>query len=49
MGALTLSLAPVAYTGVALVVLCFAFFYPVWTAAGLTPADHAMRVWVDTP
>ena len=44
-----LSFAPIAYAGVILVVLCFGFFYPVWTAVALTPADHAMRIWVDIP
>ncbi len=43
------SLAPLAYTGAALVAVSFAFFYPIWTAAALTPSDHSMRVWVDTP
>jgi dolichyl-phosphate-mannose--protein O-mannosyl transferase len=48
-GARVLSFWPVAYVGVVAVVACFAFFYPVWTGAGLSPADHAMRIWVDTP
>ena len=45
----SITAAPLAYTGTALVVAAFAFFYPVWTAATLSPADHAMRIWVDTP
>ena len=48
-GNAVVSFAPLAYTAVVLVVLCFGFFYPVWAAAALTPADHAMRIWVDTP
>ena len=47
-GRWNLSLAPVAYAGVAMVLLAFVFFYPVWTAAPLSLADHEMRVWVDT-
>lgn len=42
------SLAPLAYAGVAVVLVAFVFFYPVWTAAPLSNADHQMRVWVDT-
>ena len=42
------SLAPLAYAGVAVVLVAFVFFYPVWTAAPLSLADHDMRVWVDT-
>lgn len=48
-GTFTLSLAPLASVAVVTVVAGFIFFYPVWTAAGLSPADHAMRIWVDTP
>lgn len=48
-GSMTLSLAPVSFAAIVLVVASFAFFYPVWTGAALTPADHAMRIWVDTP
>ena len=29
-------------------VLFFIFFYPVWTAAPLSSADHQMRLWVDS-
>ena len=47
-GRATISLAPVAYAGVALVLVAFVFFYPVWTAAPLSLADHQMRIWVDT-
>ena len=42
------SMAPLAYAGVAVVLAAFVFFYPVWTAAPLSNADHQMRVWVDT-
>jgi dolichyl-phosphate-mannose--protein O-mannosyl transferase len=37
-----------AYAAMAAVLLAFVFFYPVWTAAPLSIADHEMRVWVDT-
>ena len=47
-GRWNIPLAPVAYAGVAAVLLAFVFFYPVWTAAPLSYADHEMRVWVDT-
>lgn len=47
-GRWTLSLTPIAYAAVAMVLLAFVFFYPVWTAAPLSLADHEMRVWVDT-
>ncbi|MFN2581387.1 MAG: phospholipid carrier-dependent glycosyltransferase [Candidatus Dormibacteria bacterium] len=47
-GRWTLALAPVAYGAVAVVLAAFVFFYPVWTAAPLSSADHAMRIWVDT-
>jgi dolichyl-phosphate-mannose--protein O-mannosyl transferase len=43
-----LSLAPMTYAAMAAVLLAFVFFYPVWTAAPLSIADHEMRVWVDT-
>ena len=43
-----ISLAPLAYAAVAVVLVAFVFFYPVWTAAPLSNADHQMRVWVDT-
>jgi len=42
-----LSLAPLAYAAVAATVAAFVFFYPVWTALPLSPADHQMRLWVD--
>jgi len=42
-----LSLAPLAYAGIATAVAAFVFFYPVWTALPLSPADHQMRLWVD--
>ena len=47
-GSRRLSLAPVAYGVVAVVVAAFVFFYPVWTAAPLSSADHQMRLWVDS-
>ena len=42
-----LSLAPLAYGAVAVVIVAFIFFYPVWTAAPLSLADRQMRLWVD--
>lgn len=47
-GRRTLSLTPFAYAGIGVVLAAFIFFYPVWTAAPLSPADHTMRIWVDT-
>ncbi len=47
-GRLRLSLAPIAYGVVAVVVAAFVFFYPIWTAAPLSLADHLMRTWIDT-
>ena len=44
-GGRTLSLAPVAYAGLALVVAAFVFFYPMWTGAPLSSADLQMRIW----
>jgi dolichyl-phosphate-mannose--protein O-mannosyl transferase len=49
LGARSVPFSPLAYVGVVAVVASFAFFYPVWTGGGLSPADHAMRIWVDTP
>lgn len=43
-----ISLAPVSYAAVALAVAAFVFFYPIWTAIPQAPADHQMRIWVDT-
>jgi hypothetical protein len=40
------SLAPLSYAALGLVVAGFVFFYPMWTGAPLTPADHEMRLWV---
>jgi hypothetical protein len=40
------SLAPVSYAGLGLVVAGFIFFYPMWTAAPLSAADHDMRWWI---
>jgi len=42
----TVSLAPVSYAAVGLVVAGFVFFYPMWTGAPLSSADHEMRLWV---
>jgi dolichyl-phosphate-mannose--protein O-mannosyl transferase len=42
----TLSLAPLAYTVIGLLLAGFVFFYPMWTGAPLSPADHEMRLWV---
>ncbi|MCA1683057.1 MAG: hypothetical protein LC685_03580 [Actinobacteria bacterium] len=47
-GGRSVALAPVAYGLAATVVAAFVFFYPIWTAMPLDPADHAMRTWVDT-
>jgi dolichyl-phosphate-mannose--protein O-mannosyl transferase len=41
------SLAPLAFAGVAVVVVAFVFFYPIWTAVPLTSPDAHMRLWVD--
>jgi dolichyl-phosphate-mannose--protein O-mannosyl transferase len=40
------TLAPLSYAAVGLVVAGFVFFYPMWTAAPLNPADHQMRRWL---
>jgi hypothetical protein len=42
----SVSLAPVSYAALGLVVAGFVFFYPMWTGAPLTSADHEMRLWV---
>ena len=42
----SVSLAPLSYAALALVVAGFVFFYPMWTGAPLTSADHEMRLWV---
>lgn len=42
------SLAPLSYGLVAVALASFIFFYPYWTAIPQTPADHQMRVWVDS-
>ena len=42
----TLSLAPAAYATLGVVLAAFVFFYPMWTGAPLTTADHAMRIWL---
>lgn len=47
-GRRTMSLAPFAYATAGVVLAAFVFFYQVWTAAPLSPADHSMRIWVDT-
>ena len=43
-----ISFAPISFALVAAVVAAFIFFYPVWTAVPQIPADHQMRVWVDS-
>ena len=43
-----ISLAPISYALVGTVVAAFIFFYPVWTAVPQSPADHQMRIWVDS-
>ena len=42
------SLRSIAYGGLAVALASFIFFYPVWTGLPQTPADHSMRIWVDT-
>jgi hypothetical protein len=42
----SVSLAPISYAAVGLVVAGFIFFYPMWTGLPLTSADHQMRLWV---
>jgi len=42
----TVSLAPLSYAALGLVVAGFVFFYPMWTGAPLTSPDHEMRLWV---
>ena len=42
------SLAPISYAVIGLVVAAFVFLYPVWTAVPQPFADHQMRVWVST-
>lgn len=46
-GSRRISLAPVSYGVLAVVLAAFVFFYPVWTASPLSLADHQMRLWVD--
>jgi dolichyl-phosphate-mannose-protein mannosyltransferase len=41
------SLRPVAWAGVALVIAAFVFFYPIWTGAPSSQADHQMRMWFE--
>ena len=41
------SLRPVAWAGVGLVVAAFIFFYPIWTGAPQGSADHQMRMWFE--
>jgi hypothetical protein len=47
-GRRVISLAPIAYAALGVVLAGFIFFYPVWTALPQPAADHEMRVWVDT-
>ena len=42
------SLRPVAWAGVGLVVAAFVFWYPLWTGAPQSQPDHIMRVWFDS-
>jgi dolichyl-phosphate-mannose--protein O-mannosyl transferase len=42
-----LSLAPYAFGFIGLVLAAFIFFYPIWTAIPLSPADQQARSWVD--
>jgi C-terminal four TMM region of protein-O-mannosyltransferase/Dolichyl-phosphate-mannose-protein mannosyltransferase len=42
----SVSLAPLSYAALGLVVAGFIFFYPMWTGLPLTSADHQMRLWV---
>ena len=42
-----LTLSPVAYAVVGLVIAAFVFFYPIWTGMPMPSADHGMRHWVD--
>ena len=46
-GGRRVSLAPVAYAGVGVVLAAFIFFYPIWTAMPQSPADQQARSWVD--
>ncbi len=41
------TLAPVSYALIGVIVCSFIFFYPIWTAQPLPPADHGMRLWLD--
>lgn len=43
-----LPLGPLRYAAVGTVIASFIFFYPVWTGAPISSADHALRTWIDT-
>ncbi|TMC50205.1 MAG: phospholipid carrier-dependent glycosyltransferase [Chloroflexi bacterium] len=45
-GGRVVSLAPAAWAAVGVVVAAFIFFYPVWTGAPQTSADHNQRIWL---
>lgn len=45
--AYAVSLRPVAWAGVGLVVAAFVFWYPIWTGAPQGNSDHVMRMWFD--
>ncbi|HEV7679531.1 MAG TPA: phospholipid carrier-dependent glycosyltransferase [Candidatus Dormibacteraeota bacterium] len=45
-GGRRISMASLAYAGIAVVVLGFVFFYPVWTASPMTNSDFMTRMWV---
>jgi 4-amino-4-deoxy-L-arabinose transferase-like glycosyltransferase len=47
-GRVRIPFSPVAYGAIGLVVAAFVFFYPVWTGAPISYADHLMRTWIDT-
>jgi len=42
----SLSLTPLSYAALGVVVAGFLFFYPMWSGAPLTSADHEMRIWL---
>jgi hypothetical protein len=45
LGGVELSLKPLSWAAIGLVVAAFVFFYPIWTGAPLLPADFDMRMW----
>jgi Dolichyl-phosphate-mannose-protein mannosyltransferase/C-terminal four TMM region of protein-O-mannosyltransferase len=46
-GGRRVSLAPVAFAVIGVVLAVFIFFYPIWTAMPQSPADQQARSWVD--